>query len=75
VAEARAAVFEVVDGDRYLAQLDGLDLLLIDPPLAPGRANQVTASVTVLSPAARYTCLRTPPAAREAPSTKENEHA
>ncbi len=35
-AEARAAVLETLDGDRYLALLDGLDTLLVDPPLAPG---------------------------------------
>jgi CHAD domain-containing protein len=34
-AEARAAVLEALDGDRYLALLDGLDALLVDPPLAP----------------------------------------
>jgi CHAD domain-containing protein len=32
-AEARAAVIEVLDGDRYLALLDSLDMLLSDPPL------------------------------------------
>jgi CHAD domain-containing protein len=37
-AEARAAVLEALDGDRYLALLDSLDTLLIDPPLAPGAA-------------------------------------
>ena len=35
-AEAHAAVLEALDGDRYLALLDSLDTLLIDPPLAPG---------------------------------------
>ena len=35
-AGARAAVLEALDGDRYLALLDSLDTLLIDPPLAPG---------------------------------------
>jgi CHAD domain-containing protein len=34
--QARAAVLEALDGDRYLALLDSLDTLLIDPPLAPG---------------------------------------
>jgi len=35
-AEARAAVLGALDGDRYLALLDGLDTLLTDPPLAAG---------------------------------------
>jgi CHAD domain-containing protein len=35
-AEARAAVLEALDGERYLALLDGLDTLLTDPPLAAG---------------------------------------
>jgi len=43
-AEARAAVLEALDGDRYLALLDSLDTLLIDPPLAPG-ADQPAAEV------------------------------
>ena len=34
-AEARAAVLEALDGGRYLALLDSLDALLIDPPLTP----------------------------------------
>ena len=34
-AEARAAVLEALDGDRYLALLDSLDALLVDPPLTP----------------------------------------
>jgi CHAD domain-containing protein len=34
-AAARAAVLEALDGDRYLALLDGLDALLVDPPLTP----------------------------------------
>jgi CHAD domain-containing protein len=34
-AEARAAVLAALDGDRYLALLDGLDTLLSDPPLTP----------------------------------------
>jgi CHAD domain-containing protein len=34
-AEARAAVLEALDGERYLALLDGLDALLADPPLTP----------------------------------------
>jgi CHAD domain-containing protein len=38
-AEARAAVLEALDGDRYLALLDSLDALLIDPPLTPEAAN------------------------------------
>jgi CHAD domain-containing protein len=43
-AEARAAVIEALDGERYLALLDSLDTLLIDPPLAPG-ADQPAAKV------------------------------
>jgi CHAD domain-containing protein len=43
-ADARAAVLEALDSDRYLALLDGLDTLLIDPPLAPG-AGQPAAEV------------------------------
>jgi CHAD domain-containing protein len=54
-AEARAAVLEALDGDRYLALLDGLDTLLIDPPLAPG-ASQPAAKV--LPPAVRHTRRR-----------------
>jgi CHAD domain-containing protein len=42
--EARAAVLEALDGHRYLALLDSLDALLIDPPLAPG-AGQPAAEV------------------------------
>jgi CHAD domain-containing protein len=34
-AGARAAVVEALDGGRYLALLDGLDALLVDPPLTP----------------------------------------
>jgi CHAD domain-containing protein len=34
-AEARAAVLEALDGDRYLSLLDSLDALLVDPPLTP----------------------------------------
>jgi CHAD domain-containing protein len=43
-AEARAAVLEALDSDRYLALLDSLDTLLIDPPLAP-EAGQPAAEV------------------------------
>jgi CHAD domain-containing protein len=43
-AGARAAVLEALDGDRYLALLDSLDTLLIDPPLAP-KADQPAAEV------------------------------
>jgi CHAD domain-containing protein len=42
--QARAAVAEALDGDRYLALLDSLDTLLIDPPLQPG-AGQPAAEV------------------------------
>jgi CHAD domain-containing protein len=34
-AESRTAVLEALDGDRYLALLDSLDTLLINPPVAP----------------------------------------
>ena len=37
-AAARAAVLEALDGERYLALLDGLDALLADPPLTPEAA-------------------------------------
>jgi CHAD domain-containing protein len=43
-AQARAALLEALDGDRYLALLDSLDTLLIDPPLAHG-AGQPAAEV------------------------------
>jgi CHAD domain-containing protein len=33
-AQARSAVLEALDSERYLALLDGLDRLLADPPLA-----------------------------------------
>jgi CHAD domain-containing protein len=35
-AGARTAVLEALDSDRYLALLDRLDTLLVEPPLAPG---------------------------------------
>jgi CHAD domain-containing protein len=46
-AEARAAVIEALDGDRYLALLDGLDALLADPPLTSeaGRPEVLSAAV------------------------------
>ena len=49
-ADARAAVLEALDSERYLALLDGLDQLLADPPLTP-EAGQPAAEV--LPPAVR----------------------
>jgi CHAD domain-containing protein len=54
-AEARAAVLEALDGDRYLALLDGLDALLADPPLTP-QAGKPAAEV--LPAAVRHTRRR-----------------
>ncbi|MFV2119047.1 CHAD domain-containing protein, partial [Streptomyces sp. Act-28] len=36
---SRGRLLEILDGDRYLALLDGLDALLADPPLRPAAAN------------------------------------
>jgi CHAD domain-containing protein len=49
-AQARWAVLEALDSERYLALLDGLDRLLADPPLA-AEAGQPAARV--LPPAVR----------------------
>jgi CHAD domain-containing protein len=54
-AEARAAVLEALDSDRYLALLDSLDTLLADPPLTP-EAGQPPARV--LPAAVRHTRRR-----------------
>jgi CHAD domain-containing protein len=54
-AEARAAVLEALDGDRYLALLDSLDSLLIDPPLTPEAASPAG---EVLPAAVRHTQRR-----------------
>jgi CHAD domain-containing protein len=54
-ADARAAVLEALDSERYLALLDGLDELLADPPLTP-EAGQPAAEV--LPPAVRRTRRR-----------------
>jgi CHAD domain-containing protein len=54
-ADARAAVLEALDSERYLALLDGLDRLLADPPLTP-EARQPAAEV--LPPAVRRTRRR-----------------
>ncbi|MFJ8697177.1 CYTH and CHAD domain-containing protein [Streptomyces roseolilacinus] len=37
-AGSRGRLLEILDGDRYLALLDGLDALLADPPLRPAAA-------------------------------------
>src|SRR5215469_16797335 len=52
-AQARSAVLEALDSERYLALLDGLDRLLADPPLT-AEAGQPAARV--LPPAVR--CAR-----------------
>src|SRR5215472_181850 len=49
-AQARSAVLEALDSERYLALLDGLDRLLADPPLT-AEAGQPAARV--LPPAVR----------------------
>jgi CHAD domain-containing protein len=49
-AGARAAVLEALDSDRYLALLDALDMLLIDPPLTRAAASPAE---HVLPPAVR----------------------
>ena len=54
-AEARAAVLEALDGDRYLALLDGLDALLVDPPLTPEAGRP---AAEVLLAAVRHTRRR-----------------
>ena len=54
-AEARAAVLEALDGDRYLALLDSLDTLLSDPPLTPEAGRP---AAEVLSAAVRHTRRR-----------------
>jgi CHAD domain-containing protein len=54
-AEARAAVLEALDGDRYLALLDGLDALLVDPPLTPEAGRP---AAEVLPAAVRHTRRR-----------------
>ena len=54
-AEARAAVLEALDGDRYLALLDALDALLVDPPLTPQAARP---AAEVLPAAVRHTRRR-----------------
>src|SRR5580692_6927509 len=54
-AAARAAVLEALDGDRYLALLDGLDALLVDPPLTPEAGRP---AAEVLPAAVRHTRRR-----------------
>jgi CHAD domain-containing protein len=54
-AKARTAVLEALDGDRYLALLDGLDGLLADPPLTPEAGRPAT---QVLPAAVRHTRRR-----------------
>jgi CHAD domain-containing protein len=49
-ADARAAVLEALDSERYLALLDGLDQLLTDPPLTPEAGKP---AAEVLPPAVR----------------------
>jgi CHAD domain-containing protein len=54
-ADARSAVLEALDSDRYLALLDGLDRLLADPPLTPEAGRPAG---EVLPPAVRRTRRR-----------------
>jgi CHAD domain-containing protein len=54
-ADARTAVLEALDSERYLALLDGLDQLLADPPLTPQAAQP---AAEVLPPAVRRTRRR-----------------
>ena len=51
-ADARAAVLQALDSDRYMALLDGLDRLLADPPLTPEAARP---AVDALPPTIRRT--------------------